>query len=472
VAAGWFGFQTFGTRDSTDTEQQQAIAEIRDKIADKEADVLKLQKALAKAEEALNPTGSESNKPTGSPVKTAPIELYYEPFVIAIDGESVTYRIITVPAEVEGRVIRKAEECRGGSYVKSGTVLFELDPTDYQLEINRLKAQRRQSEEELKTNEVDTANNKALLKLAEEDLALQNRQFDRIESLRKKNAATESDIDTAEKQQLTARNAFQTISNQLRSNVQREETIKAGLELIDAQLKKADSDLKRTRVIARTSATVIDDLIEEGDWVKSGDPLVHLSDSSRMEIKCNLESEELGWVWRQARSKRTDSEVTLEKRYELPPTPCEVVYDFEGSEIIWKGVLSRFEGAGLDKDTRMVPCRVLVSKPANARVAHAYATTPDVVPPSLLSGMYVTVRIPIQSPIPLAKVPVEAVRPGGQLWIKRDGKLHIAEVEPVHTETDHALLRLDRLQIEQGDSVVISPLPAVSDGMPIREAVQ
>ena len=38
---------------------------------------------------------------------------------------------------------------------------------------------------------------------------------------------------------------------------------------------------------------------EEGDYIKPGDPLVHVSDSSRMEIKCSLKSEELAWVWQQ-----------------------------------------------------------------------------------------------------------------------------------------------------------------------------
>jgi multidrug efflux pump subunit AcrA (membrane-fusion protein) len=407
---------------------------------------------------------------TGTAVRTVPIENFDEPFVIEIDGESVTYRIITVPAEVEGRIVRKADECRGGSYIQSGTVLFELDPTDYQLEIDRLNALRHQSQEELKTNDVDIANNRSLLKIAEEDLGLQNRRFERIESLRKKKAATESDIDTAQLQQLTSRNSFQTISNLLRSNEQRKETIKAGLALIDAQLKKAHSDLKRTKVIARTSATVVDDLVEEGDYVKSGDPLVHLSDSSRMEIKCSLQSDELGWIWRQARMKHAEDDITPEQRYGLPLTPCEVVYDFEGFEIIWEGVLSRFEGVGLDKDTRMVPCRVLVQEPTNTRVVNPDGKAPDVVPPSLLSGMYVTVRIPIRSPIPLVKVPVEAVRPGGQLWIMRSGKLQIAKTQPVHTEREYALLRQDSLQLEAGDRVVISPLPSVSNGMPIREA--
>lgn len=472
LAAGFFGFRAFGKRPSTDTEKQKAITQIRDRLTKKEGELTKIRTELTEAQKELG-IQDESDSVQATSVKTAPIELFDKPFVIQTDGESVSYRIITVPAEVAGRVIKKAEVCRGGSFINEGTVLFELDTTDYQLEIERLTAQRRQSEEELKTNDVDIANNRSLLKLAEEDLSLQNRQLDRIRSLRKQKAATESDMDAAEKQQLTARNAFQTVSNQLRSNEQRKETIKATLDLMDAQIKKAKSDLERTKVVARTSATVVDDLVEEGNYVKAGDPLVHLSDSSRMEIKCNLQGEELGWVWRQARMNKAERIAdTPEQRYQLPPTPCEVVYSFEGVNIVWDGVLSRYEGTGLDTDTRMVPCRVLVTRPADARVVDANGKAPDVIPPSLLSGMYVTVRIPIRSPITLLKVPVEAVRPGGQLWIARKEKLHLAQVVPVHTENDFALIRQDAVQLDAGDRVIVSPLPAVAEGMALREAAE
>ena len=57
---------------------------------------------------------------------------------IEVDGVVVPFRQITLSAEVEGTVLFKEEDCRAGRYVEQGTVLFRIDPRDYELEIRRL----------------------------------------------------------------------------------------------------------------------------------------------------------------------------------------------------------------------------------------------------------------------------------------------------------------------------------------------
>jgi len=150
----------------------------------------------------------------------------------------------------------------------------------------------------------------------------------------------------------------------------------------------------------------------------------------------------------------------------MPPVPCEVAFEFEGVETVWDGYLSRYEGTGMDRATRMFPCRVIVDAPEKTRVRANNGTT-GISPPTLLSGMYVTVRIPIDSPVPLLRVPAESIRPGEQLWIERDGKLRIVTIRLVRVDGDSALVRQDGSALTEGDHVIISPLASITDGMAV-----
>jgi multidrug efflux pump subunit AcrA (membrane-fusion protein) len=140
----------------------------------------------------------------------------------------------------------------------------------------------------------------------------------------------------------------------------------------------------------------------------------------------------------------------------------------------WDGVLSRQEGRGLDEKTRTLPCRVLVTNPANVKAIDRYgaslATLPPEAPRSLLRGMFVDVLVQVDVPQPLVAVPQEAVRPSGDMFLMRDDKLVIVHPRPFHagggliafTEADSGLLPTDR--------VVTSQLVNPREGMQLVEA--
>jgi multidrug efflux pump subunit AcrA (membrane-fusion protein) len=413
-------------------------------------------------------------------VDVANVKAWDQPFHFDIDGEASTYRILTVGAEVTGRVLDKPETTRSGTFVQKGDLLFEIDPVNYQLEEQRLKARVDQAREELKAADVDIQNASLLLKLAVEENQLQQNHLERVRSSFERKAASESDMDTARRQELTSRNALQSQENQLKALSQLKKTRDANLKLAEAELERTSVDLQRCRILAPITGRIIDDMKEEGDYVKPGDALVHVSDSSRMEIKCSLKAEELAWVWQQGLSMNPDPIATSNsvltsaaetngKRSDpmkIPPVSCEIAFEFQGVETVWDGYLSRYEGTGVDRATRMFPCRVIVEEPQKTRVRTADGRA-ALSPPTLLSGMYVTVRIPITSSVPLLEVPAEAVRPGEQLWIVRDGKLKIVTAELVRVDGDSALLRQQNAVLKAGDQIVTSPLASVSDGMAV-----
>ncbi len=54
--------------------------------------------------------------------------------------------------------------------------------------------------------------------------------------------------------------------------------------------------------------------------------------------------------------------------YALPQTPVSILYRIAGREDLvfqWEGHLSRYDGIGLDPQSRTVPCRITVDDPQN-----------------------------------------------------------------------------------------------------------
>lgn len=432
-------------------------------------------------------------------VETAPVEEFSGQFTMQLDGIALPHRRIKLAAEVEGRITKKTPDARGGQHVEPGTRLFEIDPTDYQLAVERLTAQKTQSDEELVAVGVDIESTESLLTLAAEDQELAQRSLKRAIDLNERNAISETEFDEAKRQELTSRNSLQTLRNQLNMLKQKRRTQLAATQLVAVQLKQAEADLARTAITSPISGSVVTDNVEIDDHVRLGDVLIELSDNSQMEIRCSLTVDQLFWIWlaggtigpnqsqlSSAPSTATGGAALLpdvaaastlisqNDRLEIPPLPVFVVYEFGGQKVEWGGVLARYEGSGLDSQTRTVPCRILVSKPtqARARVDDSSPGAQAIAPPRLFSGMYVDIEIPIAAPVPLLKLPLEAIRPGNSgrnVWVIRDKTLRIVPVEVARVERSHALIHVSKSDLQVGDRVVVSPLAAVSDGMKVRE---
>jgi multidrug efflux pump subunit AcrA (membrane-fusion protein) len=128
--------------------------------------------------------------------------------------------------------------------------------------------------------------------------------------------------------------------------------------------------------------------------------------------------------------------------------------------------------------TRTVPIRVIVTEPTNVtfnNIAESSGRGPTrpaaVVPPTIFSGMYVKVRIPIRPVMPLVEIPRKALQPGEKVWVVQDGRLRIREATVVRSMGSSVLVRQGTEGLNPNDRVVVSPLARVQDGMAVNEVV-
>lgn len=413
-------------------------------------------------------------KPAAAPrrtlVETVAVRAFDGSFRIEVEGVAIPLRQIQTSSQVAGIVTMKSADCRGGRYVSAGQSLIKIDSTDYVLEQDRLQAQWEQATETLAEVDVQIENTTALLGLAEEDVALQQRNLERVKVLFGRSASTDAGLDDAREQELASRNARQMLRNQLKADQQRKKSQQAAQKLVQAQLKRAETDLARTSVQAPVSGTIVTTDVEEGDYVKVGDPLFRTNDTDDMEVSCQLRVDELYWIWLQAGTFGSSSSTSADATFEIPQTPVEIAFEFQGVEYLWRGELSRYAGNGLDPATRTVPCRVLVKDPTDVRIG-GDGERGIIAPPTLFSGMYLKVRIPIESPVPLVEVPATAVQPSGEVWLVRDGALDIEPVAVARIHGGSVLLRPSANGPQPGEQVVVSPLAGPVQGLQV-EAVR
>lgn len=415
---------------------------------------------------------SSAEKLPGEIVRTADVELFQEPVIIEFDGEATTLRVVEVGAEVAGRVAEKSPQARTGFFVPQGHVLFRIDAAEYELAVQRREAEIEQIDEEIRSLNVDLDNTATLIALAEEDLTLEQAQLQRIEELYQRQAASEIERDNARQQELMSRDALQRLRNELSKMQQQKATAEVRRKVALVALQQAELDLRRCTIPSPIDGRIVEDVIEQGNFVSPGQALTRLSDSSKMEVRCQLQADEVAWIWEQ-QMQQTGQRAQPERDgpvydpIELIPVPCEVVFTFEGVETIWQGELSRFEGSGMNRQTRTFPARVIVHDPLQTQIRSLTGHPVHVAPPTLVSGMFVSVRVPVTPTEPLFRIPVRALRPGNRIWLRRDGKLEIVQA-PIARVTDEFALLRSYADLSTADEVVVSPLATAVEGMPLR----
>jgi len=498
--------------------------------------------------EEPKPNEQAANKPV---VETIKVSAYEDNLEIAVEGIVVPYREIQVSSEVAGRIVEKTPACKAGMYVSDKSIMLKIDSADYDLELQSLIKELEEAVVMLKELEVQVENAQALISLAKSDLELQQRELERAKQLRLQNAISESQLVKANQGLLATKTILETKNNELRLLKTRRFRLTRGGEKILIRLKKAYLDAQRTIITAPVAGVIVEDLVEQGEYIKKGDQLFTIEETSAVEVSCNLKMEELAWIWQQrgnnatsapvhdnraqsANKKKpaeTDLTAALQKQleehrvisteinkllagvegenfdqiheqlirfvdrilkqpahgswhsvkqvehadqkksalvrtaYELPVTPVKVVYTIQGTDTVWQGELYRYDGIGLDEKTRMVPCRIIVHNPLQA---NGKQMKNGVAPPALLRGMYVQLKIVIKPATALLRLPVDAVHPGGNVWVVKSGKLHVVPITIAHQTDSEVLVQAESTDLVAGDEVVVSPLINAGEGIQVQ----
>jgi len=419
---------------------------------------------------ALRSPPERSAPPVLTPgVEVQPVDLHAGSFDLEVDGVAAPFREITLSAEVSGRIVTKSESCRPGKFVKQGEVLLQIDPRNYQLELDRLNEELKQAQATRAELDVEIDNAANLLENSKQDLSLQRSELERLQRVGP--ATTRSEIEQAQRAVLTSESRIIELNNLIRLNERRKDRLDSAIELATAKRDLAQLDLERTTITSPVDGVVVEEFIEQDALAQMGAQLVTIEDTSAIEVKCSLEIEELHWIWSQA------TQFSPSDRYQLPPLPATVTYQAGGHTYSWQGKLSRYDGIGFDQRTRMVPCRVLVDEPFQVSADERHPEALDIgngqaIVPALMRGMFVTVGLSVSPKQQLLSVPRRAIQPTGDLILYQPGAsesgsdatgtARMVRVKVLHYKYDRAIVVPLTDAVTAGSQVVTSPLPGVS----------
>ncbi len=237
---------------------------------------------------------------------------------ITVDGLVVPHREIDLAAEVTGRIAKRSEKCRAGTFVTAGTPLVQIDPRDYELEVERLRRELSQASVQIEELDVEVSNTKTLVRVAKEQHNLQRKDLQRQEQLASRKIISDSELEQTKRDELSALNAVIQLENQLQLlNTRRNRLVNAH-DLWQSQLEKAQLDLARTKVVAPIDGVIIREMIEEDSYVQKGTSLVKIEDTSAVEVKCNLRMEDLYWLWAQSNEMPEGDAGSITRDYQIP----------------------------------------------------------------------------------------------------------------------------------------------------------
>ncbi|MEK9629950.1 MAG: biotin/lipoyl-binding protein [Nitrospinota bacterium] len=190
---------------------------------------------------------------------------------------------VVISSEVGGKITNiSAEE---GMVVKANDVLAKIDPTDFQLEVERLKhvldsatkdleiaksGQRTEIQDQLKAKE----------NAAQSNLDLAAKNYDRIKALVKDGVMAKAELDTASNELEEAKeNLNVSKANFKAASVARDEDIEklsAQIEGIKAQYNQAQLDLSKTIIRSPFEGTIIKKRIDQGGFAGPNIPIVEM----------------------------------------------------------------------------------------------------------------------------------------------------------------------------------------------------
>ncbi len=313
-------------------------------------------------------------------------------------GPVIPARQVVIQPQVGGRIVEQHPSLVPGGFLNKGEELVRIDPSDYELRLIEMEAALQEARFQLEVE-------RGRQVVAEREWTLLQ------------NDLPETDVNKA----LVLRQPHLKLAE-------------ARIQSATNEIAKAKLALTRTRVQAPFNAMVLNESVEVGQLMDSGDNVATLVGTDEAWIQATLPLGEL------ARIKMPDGD--------QPGASATVTLDLgRGNEARWQGHVTHVL-SDLDGDARMARVLVTIKDPFGLETRDS--------PAPLLIGSFVRIDIEAGRLTDAIELPRRSIREGGRIWIAdRDNLLRIREIQILWTNPETVLV--DNV-LEEGDRVIVSGL--------------
>lgn len=364
-------------------------------------------------------------------------------------------------SQVEGRAQKVLAGLAVGTVVEAGDVLIQIDPTDYELEIAKTKANIAAAQATLTELNQQEENTRRLLEIEQRVFEVAQAEFDRIQTLSENGTATTASLDTQRKSLLTEENTLIGLQNTLALYPAQRASAEATLAVRQAELAEAQRGLANTTITAPFRGRVSEETIEMGQFVSVGDALLTLDAIAFAEVVGAFQPQAFGSFMRAAVGPQLQNLAEIDatrvvEYMEQGNVEAFIELDFGDNPARYPAKTLRFRGS-VDDETGTFGIAVQVSDPlvSNAQQGR----------PPLEFGSFVSVVLETRSDTGLISIPRAILQQddAGQPFVftaNDDDKLALTPVTAGPVAGDRTLISAG---LEDGDRVLLSaPRPSVS----------
>ncbi|MEM7480789.1 MAG: efflux RND transporter periplasmic adaptor subunit [Acidobacteriota bacterium] len=358
---------------------------------------------IARAKPEVEKVSSTSPPPL---VETVSAERTAARLDVTSQGTVMPHTETTLVAQVAGRVEWVSPSFAEGGFFGRGDLLLRLERADYELALSQAEAMVAQaaSRLELATAEAEVAR--------EEWRELGNGEANAL-VLRKPQLAE----------------------------------ARAALAAAEANLEKAQLDLRRTRITAPFTGRVAGRQVDLGQFVAPGTPLAAIFGTEVAEVRLPVSQSDLEFL-----------DISLGAATGDDGPAVRLKANLAGEAAEWPARVVRTGGA-IDARTRMIDLIAQVDDPFRRRAGGEGD-------PALPMGLFVGAEIAGRAADGVFLLPRAALREGERMMVVEGGDtLAFRQVEVARTQGETVIVESG---LEDGDAVVVSPLVTAVDGMKVR----
>ncbi|HOK08720.1 MAG TPA: biotin/lipoyl-binding protein [Candidatus Hydrogenedens sp.] len=363
------------------------------------------------------------------PVDVVQVQPEDVPIILNGFGEVRTLATVPIAPEVSGRVIHIHPRLEAGEVIPVGEVLFEIDPSDYQVRLKSAQASLEQAKQTLKRTQEQFASDKERLKTLERTKDLAYSEFQRVKQLfEREKVGTQSNVEQTERAYNQALDAYNLLVQSVELYPLRVRESEEVVKNAEAQLSQAEINLSRTQVKVPFNARIKTVNLEAGQYVTPGSVVMTLSDDSILEISVPLDAKQATqWLPFQKDNINIDSAWFPP----LEPKECEILWTEDKENHKWKGLLHRIER--YDEKTRTIYAVVRIEK------ENVFSLSDDKIP--LVQGMFCQVKIPGKILSGVFRLPDTAVSFEGTVYVAENDRLKSVQVERLYIQGDEVIVK-------------------------------
>lgn len=198
---------------------------------------------------------------------TQPVRRQNVEKVVNATGEVKAVDLVTVGAQVSGKIEKLYVSI--GQTVKMGDMIAEIDSTTQQNDMDIAKAK--------------MSSYQAQLKAAKTSLKIAKKQYQRMQSLKKQNAASTEDLENAE-------DGYESAMSKVAE-------IEASLKETEISLSTAETNLGYTKITAPLDGTIVSVPVKVGQTINAAmdtPTIVQIADLNQMEIYIEISEGDIG----------------------------------------------------------------------------------------------------------------------------------------------------------------------------------